>query len=135
MQQQLKIAVMIASDHPIMRDGLRLCIQREADMWVVCEASDLAQIPRELRICRPHVVVIDLTQPRDAGLRAMNAIRNLSPEMPLVIFVSELEELDQSPGTQGATVIVSRTRASQEIIPAIRKVIAQPQGAGRTDPL
>jgi DNA-binding NarL/FixJ family response regulator len=135
MQQQLKIAVMIASDHPIMRDGLRLCIQREADMWVVCEASDLAQILREFRICRPHVVVIDLSQPRNAGLRAMNAIRNRQPEMPLVIFVSELEELGESPGTQGATAIVSRIRASQEIIPAIRKVIAQPLGAGKVGPL
>ena len=124
MQRQLKIAVMTASDHPIMRDGLRLCIQRETDMWVVCEAGDLAQILREFSICRPDVVVIDLSQPRDAGLRAMNSIRNLSPEMPLVIFVSELEELDESPGTLGPTAIISRIRASQEIIPAIRKVIA-----------
>jgi len=104
-------------------------------MWVVCEASNLSQILREFSICRPHVVVIDLSQPRDAGLRAMNAIRNLSPEMPLVTFVSELEEPDEAPGTQGATAIISRVRASQEIIPAIRKVIAQPQGAGRVDPL
>jgi DNA-binding NarL/FixJ family response regulator len=126
MQQQLEIAVMIVSDHPIMRDGLRLCIQRETDMWVVCEASDLTQTLREFWICRPHVVVIDLSQPRGAGLHAMDAIRNLSPEMPLVIFVSELDEFSGSTGIQGATVIVSRTRASQEIIPAIRKLIAQP---------
>ena len=125
-QLQKTIAVMIASDHPIMRDGLRLCIQREADMWVVCEASNLAQMLREFIICRPHVVVIDLSQPRDAGLRATNAIRNISPAIPLVIFVSELEELDESPGKQGATVIVPRIRANQEVIPAIRKVIAQP---------
>jgi len=103
-------------------------------MRVVCEASDLAQLLREFRICRPHVVILDLSQPRDASLRAMNAIRNLSLEIPLVIFVSELEELDESPGTRGATVTVSRLRASQEIIPAIRKVIAQPHGPGRVDP-
>jgi len=95
-------------------------------MWVVCEASNLAQMLREFIICRPHVVVIDLSQPRDAGLRATNAIRNISPAIPLVIFVSELEELDESPGKQGATVIVPRIRANQEVIPAIRKVIAQP---------
>jgi DNA-binding NarL/FixJ family response regulator len=85
------------SDHPIMRDGLRLCIQREADMRVVCEASELAQILRKFWIRRPHVVVIDLSRPRDAGLRAMNAIRDLSPQAPLVMLASEFEELDRSP--------------------------------------
>jgi DNA-binding NarL/FixJ family response regulator len=133
MHQQQKIAVMTASDHPIMREGLRLCIQREPDMWLVCEANDLAQARRELRICRPHVVVIDLARPHDAGLRAMNAIRRLSPNMPLVVFVNEIEESYESK-TQGFTAFVSRIRASHEVIAAIRTVFVLAQRAGRLDP-
>jgi DNA-binding NarL/FixJ family response regulator len=124
MHQQKKIAVMTASDHPIMREGLRLCIQREPDMWLVCEANDLAQVRRELRICRPHVVVVDLARPHDAGLRAMTAIRRLSPNMPLVVFVNEIEESHESRSTHGSTVFVSRIRASHEVIAAIRTVFA-----------
>jgi DNA-binding NarL/FixJ family response regulator len=134
MQQQQKIAVMTASDHPIMRDGLRLCIQKESDMWLVCETNDLAQLRREFKICRPHVVVIDLSRPRDAAIRAMNAIRHLSPKMPLVIIVSELEELPESHGVHGPTVFISRIRASHEIIAAIRAVTSQARPAGRPDP-
>jgi two-component system, NarL family, response regulator NreC len=131
--QQQKIGVMTASDHPIMRDGLRLCIQKEPDMWLVCETGDLAQLRRELKACRPQVVVIDLS-PRDAGIRAMDAVRHLSPKMPLVVIVSEVEEYHEAHAPRGATVFISRIRASREIIAAIRAVAAQAQRTGRADP-
>jgi DNA-binding NarL/FixJ family response regulator len=124
-----RIAVMIASDHPIMRDGLRLRIQQETDMWIVCEASNLAQIMRNFQICRPHVVVIDLQLPRDAGRRAISAIEAVSPSTPLVVLNDDPAELDESPRTaEGTIVIVSKVRASEQVIPAIRSAVAAAQG-------
>lgn len=112
---------MIASDHPIMRDGLRLRIQQERDMYVVCEAGDLAQILRDLQICRPDVVVLDLHLPRGAGARAISRIRGLSPMMPLVILANDPAELTESRSSDILTV--SKISASEEVIPAIRKAI------------
>jgi len=127
---------MIASDHPIMRDGLRLRIQHERDMYIVCEAGDLAQIVRAFQICRPDVVVLDLHLPRGAGVRAMSSIRRHSPMMPLVVLANDPGEVAESRRTgQGNTVTVSKISANEEVIPAIRKAIATgriPSGTGHS---
>jgi DNA-binding NarL/FixJ family response regulator len=123
---------MIASDHPIMRDGLRLRIQQESDMYVVCDAGDLAQILQEFQICRPDVMVIDLHLPRGVGVRALESIRDLSPATPLVVLANYPGEVQESrrPG-QAALVMVPKISANEEIIPGIRKAIAGGQGAIR----
>jgi two-component system, NarL family, response regulator YdfI len=121
MPSQGKIAVMVASDHPIMRDGLRLRIRQEADMWVVCEASDLPQILREFRLCSPDVVLIDLHVPRDATPRAIEGIRAIAPRTPLVVLVDSPSQLGRSlRAGHGVVVEVSKILVSQQIIPAIR---------------
>jgi two-component system, NarL family, response regulator NreC len=122
---QPRIAVMIASDHPIMRDGLRLRIQQESDMYVVCDGGDLAQILQEFQICRPDVMVIDLHLPRGVGVRAMESIRDISPGTPLVILANYPGEVHESrrPG-HAAVVTVPKIAANEEIIPGIRKAVA-----------
>lgn len=116
---------MIASDHPIMRDGLRLRIQQESDMYVVWEAGDRAEITRGLRSCRPDVVVLDLHLPQGVGVRATNGIRGLSPPMPLVVLVDYPGEAPESrPAARVCTVTVSKISVNEQIIPAIRQVIA-----------
>jgi two-component system NarL family response regulator len=115
---------MIVTDHPIMRDGLRLRVQQESDMRVVCEASDLSQTVRDFHRCRPEVVVIDLQLPRGAGLSAMNAIRKIAPRTSLVVLANYPGEFATSshPG-EGATEVVSKIDAGEQVILAIRKVV------------
>jgi two-component system NarL family response regulator len=123
--QAPRIAVMIVADHPIMRDGLRLRIQRERDMYVVCDASNVSQALDDFRRCRPDLVVIDLQWPRNAGLSAKASIRAQSPHTPLVILAGYRGKAKESlPVGQGATVIVSKLRANEQIIPAIRQAAA-----------
>jgi DNA-binding NarL/FixJ family response regulator len=127
MKAQASIAVMIASDHPIMRDGLRLRIQRETDMYVVCEAANLKQILNGFHTCRPDVLVLDLHLPRGAGVRALRSIRSLAPLTPLVVLADYPDELPEScragPGT---TLTVLKISANEHIIPTIREAIATP---------
>jgi DNA-binding NarL/FixJ family response regulator len=123
---------MIVTDHPIMRDGLRLRVQQESDMYVVCEACDLPQTLRDFPPCRPDVVVIDLQRPSGAGLRAMNALRKLSPGMPLVVLESDsgIARHGSSVPEEGATVMVSKIWASEQVIPAIRRAAAHARSSG-----
>jgi DNA-binding NarL/FixJ family response regulator len=131
MDAQSRIAVMIASDHPIMRDGLRLRIQQERDMYVVCDGGGLTQILHDFHSCRPDVVLIDLHLPRGVGLQAMNSIRSLSPRTPLVVLADYPGEIHESPRTgQGVAVMVSKISANEQIIPAIRKAIAAAKNSG-----
>jgi DNA-binding NarL/FixJ family response regulator len=134
MQAQSKIAVMIVCNHPIMRHGLRLQVQHEADMFVVCEACNLPQILRDFHRCRPDVVMIDLQSPRGADLRAVTSIRGLSPGTPLVVLADYPGEVEASHFTgQGATVVVSKILASEQIIRAIRKAISDTGDSGGSD--
>ena len=130
---QPRIAVMIVTDHPIMRDGLRIRIQHETDMYVVCDASDLTQTLRDFGRCRPDVVVIDLLLPRGASLRAIKAIRKIAPGTPLVVLADDGAEVSvPSDTSEGATVVILRMLANEQVLPAIRKVIRDTRGdAGR----
>lgn len=120
-----RIAVMILTDHPIMRDGLRLRIQQESDMYVVGEAGDLAQTLRDLPRCRPDILLIDLQSPRDAGLRAANAIRRLAPEMPLVLLADCPAGADTLTGLiRGPTAIVPKILTNERIISAIHQAMS-----------
>jgi DNA-binding NarL/FixJ family response regulator len=131
MHSQPTIAVMIVTNQPIMRDGLRLRVQQESDMRVACETSDLPQTVRDFHLCRPDVVVIDLQLPRGADLRIMTAIRKVSPGAPLVVLANYPDEIDTSPHAgEGATVMVSKTLVSEQLILAIRQAITATQGSG-----
>ena len=117
------ITVMIAANHPIMRDGLRLRVQREPDMRVVCEVSDPSHTLRNIALCSPDVVLIDLQLPHGACREVMDGIRKLSPSTPMVVLAYYPEEIDRScrPG-QGQIRVLSNTAASETVIAAIRDV-------------
>ena len=79
---------------------------------------------------KPDVVVIDLHLPQGAGVRAMNARTTMSPRTPLVVLADYAGEADAAPGARaGATVIIAKLLASEQVIPAIRRAIATTQGS------
>jgi DNA-binding NarL/FixJ family response regulator len=135
MHPKRRIAVMIVTDQQIMRDGLRLRIQQEADMCVVCEASDLSQTIRDLRLCRPEVVVIDLHSPQGVGQQAVRALRMISPGTPLVVLADYPGEVSIPPRVgESVTLIVPKMLANEQVIPAIRKGVSDSQGSNRAAP-
>ena len=101
-------------------------------MRVVCEAGDVAQTIHDFRLCKPDIALIDLQLPRGAGLLAMNAIRAISPLTPVVVLTNYPGDVDTSPRSgQGATLVVSKTLASEQVIGAIRKAISDTGGVMR----
>jgi DNA-binding NarL/FixJ family response regulator len=116
------IRVMIVNDHPIMRVGLRLAVQRESGMQVACEVGNAAQALLEFERCRPDVVLIDLQLPQGSGLRAIEAIHALSPTSPIVVLTTFPDEVDVPPGNPPVPIMcVSKTAPSEEIMAAIRE--------------
>lgn len=100
-------------------------------MYVVRNPTDLSQTLRDFRSSGPDVVVIDLHLAQGAGVRAMNAITMMSPGTPLVVLADYVGEVDASRRAgQGATVIVAKMLASEQIIPAIRKALAATSASG-----
>jgi NarL family two-component system response regulator YdfI len=86
------IRVLIADDHEVVRDGLRLLLEDEADFVVVGEAGDGAQAVRLTGELQPQVVLMDLRMPGLGGLEAIEQIRAQWPDVAVVILTTYNED-------------------------------------------
>ena len=86
--QQRTIDVLIADDHPLMREGIAAVIGSQPDMRVVGEASDGNEAVEMYRQLRPHVTLIDLQMPHLNGMDAIAAIRAEFPQACLAILTT-----------------------------------------------
>jgi DNA-binding NarL/FixJ family response regulator len=118
---------MIVAEHPIMLDGLRLTFARQQDMMVVCEATDTAQVLRDYEFCRPDVTIIDLQRPAGEGWRVVKVLRQKFPGCAIVIFTTYPGEEAAAGNGTPATLEVSKTGSSTEIIMATRRAAQWPQ--------
>lgn len=121
---------MLSSNHPILREGLRLRVQQEPDMSVVSEADNLSQILRDILACKPDVALIDLDLPRNTGVAVIKAIHSISPATSLIALETYPGEFNpSSPGPgEGPVLVVSKTSSCDAVILSIRQaLIAYPQ--------
>src|SRR5512135_320460 len=86
------IRILIADDHDVVRDGLRLILESEDDFEVVGEAADGAEAVRLCSELRPQVVLMDLRMPGMDGLTAIKHIRQQQPDINIVILTTYNED-------------------------------------------
>src|SRR5512143_216203 len=86
------IRVLVADDHLIIRQGLRLILETEADFELVGEAADGAEAVRMCAELIPDVVLMDLRMPGMDGLAAIERIRSAQPQVALVILTTFNED-------------------------------------------
>jgi two-component system response regulator NreC len=118
-----KIRVMIADDHAILRSGLRLLVNAQADMEVVSEAPDGEQAVQAARETLPDVALMDLTMPKIAGMEALQEIvRNCPETRVLVLTMHDDPAYLRSVLTAGASGYVLKRSVDAELLAAIRAV-------------
>ena len=86
------IKLLVADDHLIIRQGLRLILETEADFELVGEASDGAQALDLCKKLKPDVVLMDLRMPGMDGLTAIEKLRVTQPEIAVVILTTFNED-------------------------------------------
>ena len=119
------LRILIADDHAIVRQGLKLLIDSQPDMTVVAEAADGTAALEQARALQPDVVVIDISMPGMSGLTATRALKQRHPDMTVIVLTrheddSYLEELLRA----GASGYVLKQSAPAEFLQAIRAVAA-----------
>jgi DNA-binding NarL/FixJ family response regulator len=82
----MAIRVFLADDHAVVRDGLRLLLEAQADISVVGEAADGRQTVRQIRQSCPDVVVMDIAMPELNGIDAARQIHGFCPSVQIVIL-------------------------------------------------
>jgi DNA-binding NarL/FixJ family response regulator len=117
--------ILIADDHAVVRQGLKLLINSQPDMTVVGEAADGAAVLQQAAAVEPDVVVMDLSMPDMNGLVATRALKQARPSVKVVALTRHddetfLEEVLRA----GASGYVLKQSNPVEFLQAIRAVAA-----------
>jgi DNA-binding NarL/FixJ family response regulator len=132
-----KLRILLADDHKIVRDGLRLLIDGHAEMRVVGEAANGKEALRQARELKPDLVVMDLSMPELNGLQATEQLKAELPEIKIIALTAHEDESYLSLLCKaGASGYVLKRSAGEELIVAIGTVARggvyyEPSLAGR----
>ena len=88
----MTVRILIADDHRVVRQGLRLLLEVDPDLEVVGEAANGAEAVRSARALRPDVILMDLVMPVMDGIAATATIRSELAEVEVLALTSVLED-------------------------------------------
>jgi two-component system response regulator NreC len=118
------ISVVLADDHQIVRDGIRMVLESEADIGVVAEAGDAEAAARYVLGHKPRVLVLDLSMPGGSSLDVIPKILENSPETAIVVLTMQSEPAFARQALRaGAKGYVVKHSAAGELVDAIRAAI------------
>jgi two-component system, NarL family, response regulator LiaR len=118
-----RITVVIADDHPVVRQGLRTFLDLQEDLEVVAEASNGEEAVARAVEFVPDVVVLDLVMPKMDGIEAIRGIRDTSPSTRVLVLTSFLDDEKVLPAVKaGAAGYLLKDAEPGELANAIRTV-------------
>jgi two-component system, NarL family, response regulator NreC len=117
------IRILLADDHTVMRNGLRLLLERQPDLKVVGEAADGRQAVDMAAAERPDVVIMDIAMPQLNGVEATRQIVNRNPDAAVVILSMHKDESYVIRSLKaGARAYLLKDSAEADLIAAIAAI-------------
>jgi DNA-binding NarL/FixJ family response regulator len=115
------IRLLIADDHPVVRDGLRAMLATQPDMELVGEAATGTQAVAQARALRPDVVLMDLQMPDLDGPGAIATLREQAPEVRVLVLTTYGTDADITRAVDaGATGYLLKDAPREQLFGAIR---------------
>jgi two-component system response regulator NreC len=151
-EAQRAATIVLADDHAVVRNGLRMLLEAEPDLEVVAEAGDLDSTRRYVGAHRPAVLVLDLNLPEGSSLPSIPELLERSPETAIVVLTMQNDPAFAREALRsGALGYVLKASAGVELVEAVRAAargetylnprlgaqvaVAQPEPAGPPDDL
>jgi DNA-binding NarL/FixJ family response regulator len=117
------IKILIADDHPVVREGLFAMLGREHDFEVIGEARDGVEAVNKARELNPDVVLMDLRMPEMDGVEAMRQIRSAMPDVKFIILTTYSDDEYIFSGIEaGARAYLLKDAPREDLFKAIRAV-------------
>jgi DNA-binding NarL/FixJ family response regulator len=117
------IRVVLADDHPIVRDGLRKLLSLEEDIEVVGDAADGREVVRIVQDTKPDILILDLRMPHMDGLTTLQALQQLERKVKVIILTASEDKNEFVQAMKlGCSGIVLKQTAPELIVKSIRKV-------------
>ncbi len=119
------IKVLIADDHPIVRQGLRQILSGTDDLVVAGEAANGQATLDQVRAGNWDVLVLDMTMPDRSGLDILKVLSHEQPQLPvLILSIHAEEQFAVRVLKAGASGYLTKENAPDELVKAIRKVVS-----------
>lgn len=120
-----QITVVLADDHELVRDGIRMVLEAEDDIRVVAQASDAESAARYVLGHKPTVLVLDLNMPGLPSLELIPKMLESSPGTSVIVVTMQNEPAFARQALRaGATGFVVKQSAAAELVSAVRSVLA-----------
>ena len=117
------IEVLIADDHQILREGLKLILAETSDIDVTGEASYGKEVLKKVWKNDYDLILLDISMPDSSGLDILKQIKSVKPELKVLILSGHPEEHFAVRSLRsGASGYLTKDRASDELVTAIRRV-------------
>jgi two-component system, NarL family, response regulator NreC len=121
----VEVKIVLADDHEVVRDGLRMVLQAESGFEVVAEAGDLETTRRYVKAHRPDVLVLDLNLPEGSSLPAIPELLADSPATAVVVLTMQQDPAFAREAMRaGALGYVLKHSAGSELVEAVRAAAA-----------
>jgi len=122
------IRVVVVDDHAVVRSGLRMLLDAEADLEVVGDAGNAREAVFEVRAKQPDVILLDVAMPDESGIDALPKLLHETPDAKVLMLSMEDDpSYVREAFASGAHGYVLKEAADAEVVAAIREVA----GGGR----
>jgi DNA-binding NarL/FixJ family response regulator len=120
---KIKIKVLLADDHHMVRAGIRQLLESASDIQVIAEAGDGEEAQALIQKHKPDVAVLDIQMPKTSGIEVTRWVRAQIPEIGVLILTAYDDDPYVTAVLQaGANGYVLKTASTDELIQAVRDV-------------
>src|SRR6201993_3298511 len=121
-----KSRVFVVDDHPIVRQGLALLINREDDLAVCGEAEDALAAIQSLAAAKPDILIVDISLNGPDGLDLLKDVRMRYPELPVLILSMHDESIYAERALRaGAQGYIMKQEATERVLVALRRILSR----------
>jgi DNA-binding NarL/FixJ family response regulator len=118
--------VLVVDDHPIVREGMALLINREPDLTVVAAAEESNGALEAIKLFKPDIALIDISLPGRDGLELLKMIRTQDPQLPVLILSMHGESTYAERALRaGANGYIMKQEATDKVLVAIRRILSR----------
>ena len=124
MTRTRKKTVFVVDDHPLLRQGLAMLINRESDLMVCGEAEEAPTAMKALAAARPDIVIADISLNGPDGLDLLKNLRILYPDLPVLILSMHDESIYAERALRArANGYIMKQEATEKVLVAVRRIL------------
>ncbi len=119
-----KRTVFVVDDHPLLRQGLAMLINREPDLTVCGEAEEAMAAMKAIAKSRPDIVIADISLNGPDGLDLLKNLRSLCPDLPVLILSMHDESIYAERALRArANGYIMKQEATDQVLVAVRRIL------------